>query len=218
MQHLPHISLLLPMGWASLPPPPPPPLHACDTPQMLPRMIQDIDNVPPYSFSLSLSLQIPLAQTCPDCCLSTSYLSTPIADWVFFVRLSLVSRKVIVLRVVILPHSAPFAPTATTFTIVVCTHWQCSMSLAIAAAARHQQGGASPAVAVAVRHWQSGTSPDMAFAFAARANWQRGTPNATVFAIVACTHWQQGISPAIAGAACHQQGGASHAVWGCSAA
>ncbi len=37
-------------------------------------------------------------------------------------------------------------------------------------------------------------------------------PTATASAIVAYTNWQHGISPAIAAAACHQQGCASPAV------
>jgi hypothetical protein len=90
--------------------PPPPPQRTCDTPRMLSRMMQYIEKVPPSSFSLSLSSQTPLAPTCADHRQSTSYSFTPIAGWLSFVRLSLASRKTIVLRVVILCCSVSCTP------------------------------------------------------------------------------------------------------------
>jgi len=64
---------------------------------MLPTMIQDIDDVPLSSFS-----SFSLTPACAGRCLSTSYLSAPIAAWLSFVRLSSASRQAIVLHVVIM--------------------------------------------------------------------------------------------------------------------
>lgn len=85
---------MLPTRLASLPPPPPPPLRAYETTRMLQTMIQDIDDVPLSYFSLLF----PLAPILADRRLSTSYSSVPIAGWLSFVRLSSVSRQVVILR------------------------------------------------------------------------------------------------------------------------
>lgn len=85
---------MLPTRLASLPPPPPPPLRAYETTRMLQTMIQDIDDVPLSYFSLLF----PLAPILAGRRLSTSYSSVPVAGWLSFVRLSSVSRQVVILR------------------------------------------------------------------------------------------------------------------------
>ena len=85
---------MLPTRLASLPPPPPPPLRAYETTLMLQTMIQDIDDVPLSYFSLLF----PLAPILAGRRLSTSYSSVPVAGWLSFVRLSSVSRQVVILR------------------------------------------------------------------------------------------------------------------------